>query len=559
MNKGIKKGLLLFAGCCMAAGLPDKALAASYNDDTADSYLSRISSGAEELAQDWISEGGAEDVYNGPGAAQAALAEDSALAGPKIHEVSMGEKYHSDYDLYEHSIDGKYFIYSNVSNGGITDRPVYVEIPVDVFCTAEKDGVPMDYVSGQMLSARGTYVMRLTAVYDKNVPLSQQEEYRTVFRFRIDEKRQDASGAVSGAAGALTRQIDGLTGSDTAGILNQIASESGLAGDDIAAALADQLFSESGKVKEAGEGSLDGMQTEAGNTDETQESALGQDEDSGQEGSGQGEDSSREGSGQESDSGQEDREASGRSQVYLEDEKMYLVTLENGFTFRSSVPEGMLINQSVAIYPGEGEYTLYRGEEEVSLNERQETAEYGSYRLVSGDYEFTFEINNTYVNRDTFTAPKGTRIFTASFNGDTLDTGEGTLLTMETDGSYLVTLKGDYGEILEVELNRDTEPPAVEVRIEGQTAQISYASKDLASVTLSKNGGEPREFNGFTITETGNYILTVTDRAGNQTLKEFSLRYKINMYGVVAIAAVVTAAAAGAVILIRKKRNLTVR
>lgn len=559
MNKGIKKGLLLFAGCCMAAGLPDKALAASYNDDTADSYLSRISSGAEELAQDWISEGGAEDVYNGPGAAQAALAEDSALAGPKIHEVSMGEKYHSDYDLYEHSIDGKYFIYSNVSNGGITDRPVYVEIPVDVFCTAEKDGVPMDYVSGQMLSARGTYVMRLTAVYDKNVPLSQQEEYRTVFRFRIDEKRQDASGAVSGAAGALTRQIDGLTGSDTAGILNQIASESGLAGDDIAAALADQLFSESGKVKEAGEGSLDGMQTEAGNTDETQESALGQDEDSGQEGSGQGEDSSREGSGQESDSGQEDREASGRSQVYLEDEKMYLVTLENGFTFRSSVPEGMLINQSVAIYPGEGEYTLYRGEEEVSLNERQETAEYGSYRLVSGDYEFTFEINNTYVNRDTFTAPKGTRISTASFNGNSLDTGEGRILTMEADGSYLVTLKGAYGEILEVELNRDTEPPAVEVRIEGQTAQISYASKDLASVTLSKNGGEPREFNGFTITETGNYILTVTDRAGNQTLKEFSLRYKINMYGVVAIAAVVTAAAAGAVILIRKKRNLTVR
>lgn len=546
MNKGIKKGLLLFAGCCMAAGLPDKALAASYNDDTADSYLSRISSGAEELAQDWISEGGAEDVYNGPGAAQAALAEDSALAGPKIHEVSMGEKYHSDYDLYEHSIDGKYFIYSNVSNGGITDRPVYVEIPVDVFCTAEKDGVPMDYVSGQMLSARGTYVMRLTAVYDKNVPLSQQEEYRTVFRFRIDEKRQDASGAVSGAAGALTRQIDGLTGSDTAGILNQIASESGLAGDDIAAALADQLFSESGESGEAGE--EDNAETAAGNLDETQESAADQ-----------GEDSSREGSGQESDSGQEDREASGRSQVYLEDEKMYLVTLENGFTFRSSVPEGMLINQSVAIYPGEGEYTLYRGEEEVSLNERQETAEYGSYRLVSGDYEFTFEINNTYVNRDTFTAPKGTRISTASFNGNSLDTGEGRILTMEADGSYLVTLKGDYGEILEVELNRDTEPPAVEVRIEGQTAQISYASKDLASVTLSKNGGEPREFNGFTITETGNYILTVTDRAGNQTLKEFSLRYKINMYGVVAIAAVVTAAAAGAVILIRKKRNLTVR
>ena len=170
-----------------------RALAASYNDDTADSYLSRIYTEAE----DWISEGGAEDAFNGPGAAQTALEEDSALAGPRIHEVSMGEKYHSDYDLYEHSIDGRYFIYSNVSNGGITDRPVYVEIPVDVFCTAEKDGVPMNYTSGQLLSDRGTYVMRLTAVYDKNVPLSQQEEYRTVFRFRIDEKRQDAAGGGS--------------------------------------------------------------------------------------------------------------------------------------------------------------------------------------------------------------------------------------------------------------------------------------------------------------------------------------------------------------------------
>lgn len=99
----------------------------------------------------------------------------------------------------------------------------------------------------------------------------------------------------------------------------------------------------------------------------------------------------------------------------------------------------------------------------------------------------------------------------------------------------------------------------MEVEIEGQTARITYSSTDLASVTLAKNGGEPREFNGFTITETGSYVLAVTDRAGNQTLKEFSLRYKVNMYGVIAIAAIVISIAAGAVMLVRKKRNLTVR
>ncbi|MFR3754491.1 MAG: hypothetical protein ACLTW9_23485 [Enterocloster sp.] len=141
--------------------------------------------------------------------------------------------------------------------------------------------------------------------------------------------------------------------------------------------MAGQLFSESGDKGEAGEGSNDGTDNEAGNTDQGASRIFGRrpgpGEDSGQEGAGQEKDSGQDGAGQEGDSGQkgsdqgsgsgqEGREVSGRSQVYLEDEKMYLVTLENGFTFRSSVPEGMLINQSVAIYPGEGQYTsLQRG------------------------------------------------------------------------------------------------------------------------------------------------------------------------------------------------------
>lgn len=142
MNKTIKTGMLFLAGSLMTAGLPGRAMAAVYRDDTAASYISRISSEASGLMDDWISEGGEEDALNGPGAGQASLDGDSPLSGPKIHEVSMGEKYHSEFELYENSIDGKYFIYSNVSNGGITDQPVYVEIPADVLCRAEKDARP---------------------------------------------------------------------------------------------------------------------------------------------------------------------------------------------------------------------------------------------------------------------------------------------------------------------------------------------------------------------------------------------------------------------------------
>lgn len=197
----------------------------------------------------------------------------------------------------------------------------------------------MNYTSGQTLSAKGTYVMYLTALYDKNVPLSRQEEYRTVFRFRIDEKRQDGSGAE--AAGALVRQIDGLTGSDTAGLLNQAASELGISGEDLAAALGHIPLSPDGDKTAPEEGGREEekAEEETAEAEQTEPQSLDKEGDSPEE-------------GREKGSVPEDPDGSevGRSQVYLTDERMYLVTLENGFTFRSSVPEGMIINQAVAIY-----------------------------------------------------------------------------------------------------------------------------------------------------------------------------------------------------------------
>ena len=91
---------------------------------------------------------------------------------------------------------------ADAANGpGVTDQPVYLEIPAGVDYTAEKDGVPFSYASRQTVSGRGTYVIRLTVVEDKNVPLSEQKEYRTVFRFRIDEKTPEAAAQAGGEAG----------------------------------------------------------------------------------------------------------------------------------------------------------------------------------------------------------------------------------------------------------------------------------------------------------------------------------------------------------------------
>ena len=40
----------------------------------------------------------------------------------------MSERFHADCGLYELSIRDKYFLYSNVSNGGVTDQPVYLDV-----------------------------------------------------------------------------------------------------------------------------------------------------------------------------------------------------------------------------------------------------------------------------------------------------------------------------------------------------------------------------------------------------------------------------------------------
>ena len=58
------------------------------------------------------------DVVTGPGVADSA---DKALQGPVVQTVSMRESYHEEYGIYEESINDLYFLYSNVSNGGITD------------------------------------------------------------------------------------------------------------------------------------------------------------------------------------------------------------------------------------------------------------------------------------------------------------------------------------------------------------------------------------------------------------------------------------------------------
>lgn len=514
-----KTGILILAGV-MACCLGTEAFGAVYRDDTALTYSSRYGAGNQDT--------GEENYSSGPGVRPAAAEEAETVSGPKVRDVTMSESYHEEFQLYEQSINGQYFLYSNVANGGLTDEPVFVDIPANLVYAVEKDGVPISYTSRQKLNEKGTYVMRFTAVYDDTVPLAEQEEYRAVFRFRIDEKPAQTNAAddrFSGVSGVFeSGNVGGGTpGQD--GTPDQ--GESEMPGQD--------AYETSGEAEaDSTETTEDPEAVEAGAQVELP-------------------DSSTEASEPEVPEGK-------RRQVYQADDGMYEVVLENGFTFRSGVPEFMITTQPVKLELEEGgDCKIYRGEEEIETEGVKALDLYGTYRLVSGEYEFAFEISNGYTNQDAFRSPVGTKITEARFQDEVMEVTDSSLLPMEEDGKYAITMAGDGGERLTVILTRDTVAPEVSVNLQRQQAEISYLAQDIAEITLSKDGKAPEAFRGTIITSPGRYVLTVTDRAGNATESEFRLRFHLNFYALAAILLVIAGIAAVVVLLFRKKKNLTVR
>ena len=74
-------------------------------------------------------------------------------------------------------MNGLFYFYSNVANNGITDGPVYLDIPDNISYTVEKNGKKISYASNNKISADGNYVFRLSAITDLDRPVSERTQY----------------------------------------------------------------------------------------------------------------------------------------------------------------------------------------------------------------------------------------------------------------------------------------------------------------------------------------------------------------------------------------------
>lgn len=531
----------------------DRYDSGEYADDDDTSYISRLLSD--------------QSVLRGPGVV---LDEEDAdtNSGPTVKKVTLSERYHEEYKTYEESIADVFFLYTNVANGGITDQPVTIDIPVNVTYTMEKDGAPWSYEAGQRLTERGTYVLKLSGVENLDLPLSRQTEYEAVFRFRIQEKppAESSGSEIPGTVGVNENGETVLWGN----IPEWATSESLRTGNGAFGGSAASNGNTSDENERTAEAAASGNITGTESGEETQtEETSGEGEENESVDILAGETEEEAGSGELSDSQLPSEEKTEtvtmqaeRTQVYNPARGVYLVTLESGKDLVSNVPEGYIGPGPVEVTVAEenaDQVLLYRDDQPAEYVRGEAVTEPGRYRLVMDGCSYIFAIAARTGDLDLYPAPAGTHFTSASFDGESLPLESDRYVRMKQDGAYVLFMEGENGEKLEVPLVKDTQAPEFEVTLQGGTASIQYLSDDIAQILLEKNGEPVTGFSGYTVNSPGTYRLTVTDGAGNSSSVEFALRYHVNAYGIAAVILVILVIAGAVGFIIHTKKTIKIR
>jgi len=438
--------------------------------------------------------------------------QDTGFNGPTVTKVSLSQVYHEAYKTYELSMADKYFLYANVGNGGMTHEPVTIDIPANVSYTMEKDGLPYEYVSQQYIYAKGTYVMNLMGVENKNAPLSEQKEYQATFRFRIQDPPpvEESEAAEETTSGSESDLIFGNTDIPVIGIPETQPAET------------EEAETKPAEESEAAEGGSDSESAAAPDVPAVVE----------------------------------------REQNYEPTTGNYIVTLENGKKLNASVPEGYIGSGSVYLKVSEGDAIttkLYRNDQLVDFVNDSAVTEYGRYRVDVDGCSYFFTLAYEVGQMEYYPAPAGMDFTEASLNGEAISLTSDQYVEMKEDGTYAIVMSGDHGERFEVTLIKDTVAPEMIVTASKSAAEIQYLSNDIASLELVRNGELVSGFNSTSVTEPGKYTLTIMDKAGNSSTASFTLKYQVNLYGVLAVVLVIAAIAGLGGFVVYTKKNTKVR
>ena len=447
--------------------------------------------------------------------------------GPSVEESSLDELFHEDYKVYEERLGDTYTIYTNVKNGGVTNRPVVIDVPKGVGASLKRDGSDVPFTSKQILEDEGSYVLNLFigSNEDDIKNFASQTYLRAKFRFRIQYSK-GVAGVVG--EGAEEEEISSNELTETPEYLPEDMVPD------------DYVYDESefeGLTEEEGEEEVSGAPAVAAPKEAELQSS------------------------------------------YDTDTGYYINTLRTGDFFYSSVPNGGITNDGVMLQEAEGlTFTAYRnGELYEAFTPGEYIQEAGSFEVYvskEGDSTFSQEypgaqpairfriIDGPVSDLRIVTAPDGVNLRNVRCNGLDL-THEEAYIARDTvyladDGEYELTLEDESGS-REVYFTLDTVQPMIAVGVEPNLATINYLSEDASRAVLYK-GEEVVSDQALlqSVTTPGKYTLYVYDDAGNYSKSEFTVTYRINAAAVIAIIAVIALIAGVVVYIIRMRKKVKV-
>ena len=454
----------------------------------------------------------------------------SSQNGPVVTEVSLRESRFDDYGIYSEAMSDSLFIYSTVANNSITDQPVILEYPAQMSCTAEKDGVPFIYPSGSAVSEYGTYVMKFRVVSNPGAPVISQNVLQSIFTFRIREKTPEAKAAE--AAAQSSPFAPGSLASLSSGIAPGRTSQP-----------------ETAPVETAPQ------ETEPAETapavTEPAETAPAE------------------------TAPAEPEKPMAKNEFYRQEydtaTELYRITLPDGRSFTSTVPNGFLSPYAVDLDLSglagiEGVRLLENGED-TAVKEQMSLNYAGSYTLLiptsGGTAPFSVKLPGEKVRKlGSYTVPDGVKVVSMTKNGRNVpgaDTAD--VLDFSEDAVYALKLEDMAGSKYDVAFEVDSEAPQFTVTVGKGDARITYLSEDVAAVALTKSDGTTFRYDApiSTVNEPGSYRITVMDEAGNRSTDTFTIKKRINPATPIAVILLLGFIGGGIFFFRRTRQNTKVR
>jgi hypothetical protein len=245
-------------------------------------------------------------------------------------------------------------------------------------------------------------------------------------------------------------------------------------------------------------------------------------------------------------------------------------SLSPDFYFTSNIPNG-LVSRVTAQFSisGPAPRRMMLNGEEIPFAGDETISAPGNYQMVVTDpvtrqeFLFSFVILPQFARElAPFAPPAGYEIETALKNGEEIPFSP-TGLPLDSDGDYVIQMTGEESyPPFTVDVTLDTTAPTLTLTgvEEGKAtgAEVTFTSDDeTAPVSILLNG-EPIDYRGGALTQSGSYSVTVTDRAGNSSTYDFSIPFRLNRTALLFIVLIVLLLSGGAYYFLRLRKTAKV-